>query len=293
MTLSAQLAQYVISGITIGCIYAMVAIGFNIIFNATGIINLAQGEFVMLGAMSMVLLSHFHFPFLLAFLMSIMVVGIIGGLFQRLVIDPLRNESMAVLVFVTLGVSILLSGTVMFILGKDPYLPPAMISSQPIPFLGTAIHPQYLVVMGVTLTVVVLLTLFFEKTILGQAIKACSINRMAASLVGISPRKMIFFSFVLSAVIGAIAGIVIGPITMMEYDRGPMLCLKGFAAAVLGGLGSIHGAVLAGLMIGLLESFGAGYVSSSYKDAMPLIVLLAVLFWKPSGLFGVTEEREI
>jgi len=293
MTLSAQLAQYVISGITIGCIYAMVAIGFNIIFNSTGIINLAQGEFVMLGAMSMVLLSHFHIPFLLTFLISIVAVGIIGGLFQRLVIDPLRNESMIVLVFVTLGVSILLSGSVMFILGKEPYLPPAMISSQPIPFLGTAIDPQYLVVMGVTLTVVVLLTLFFEKTILGQAIKACSINRMAASLVGINPRKMIFFSFVLSAVIGAIAGIVIGPITMMEYDRGPMLCLKGFAAAVLGGLGSIHGAVLAGLMLGLLESFGAGYVSSSYKDALPLIVLLAVLFWKPTGLFGVTEEREI
>jgi branched-chain amino acid transport system permease protein len=293
MTLSAQLAQYVISGITIGCIYALVAIGFNIIFNATGIINLAQGEFVMLGAMIMVLFANFHLPLVIAFFLSIIIVGIVGGLFQRLVINPVRNESMAVMVFVTLGVSILLCGSVMFILGKDPYRLPAMIGSEPISFLGTAIHPQYLVVIGVTLIVVVLLTLFFEKTILGQAIKACSINRMAASLMGISPQKTIFFSFVLSAVIGAIAGIVIGPITMMEYDRGPMLCLKGFAAAVLGGLGSIHGAVLAGLMIGLLESFGAGYVSSSYKDALGLIVLLAVLFWKPSGLFGLTEEREI
>ena len=293
MTLSAQLTQYVISGITIGCIYALVAIGFNIIFNSTGIINLAQGEFVMLGSMSMVLFSNFHMPLVIAFFLTIMVVGMVGGLFQKLIINPLRNESMAVLVFVTLGVSILLSGSVMFILGKDPYRPPAIIVSKPISLLGTAIDPQYLVVMGVTLLVVVLLTLFFEKTILGQAIKACSINRTAAGLMGISPQKMVFFSFVLSAVVGVIAGIVIGPITMMEYDRGPMLCLKGFAAAVLGGLGSILGAVLAGLMIGLLESFGAGYISSSYKDALALIVLLSVLFWKPSGLFGLTEEREI
>jgi len=293
MTVTAQIAQYVISGITIGCIYALVALGFNIIFNATGIINLAQGEFVMLGAMMMVLFSQFHLPLLIAFFLSLLIVGVVGALFEKFIIDPLQNQQMAVLVFVTLGVSILLSGAVMFILGKDPYRLPPLISSAPITFFDASIHPQYLVVIGVTLIVVILLTVFFEMTILGQAIKACAINRTAASLMGISPRKMVLFSFVLSAVIGAIAGLVIAPLTMMEYDRGPMLCLKGFAAAVLGGLGSSVGAVFAGLILGVLESFGAGYISSSYKDALALIVLLFVLFWKPSGLFGTAEEREV
>lgn len=293
MPVSTQIAQYVISGITIGCIYALVALGFNIIFNATGIINLAQGEFVMLGAMSMVLFSQLHMPLLVAFFMSILVVGIIGALFEKYIIDPLREQQMAVLVFVTLGISILLSGGVMFILGKDPYRLPSLISTTPISFFGAFIPPQYLVVMGITAIVVILLTVFFELTILGQAIKACAINRMAASLVGISPRRMILFSFILSAVVSAIAGLVIAPITMMEYDRGPMLCLKGFSAAVLGGLGSSVGAVIAGLILGVLESFSAGYISSSYKDALALIVLLVMLFLKPTGLFGATEEREV
>jgi len=293
MTPSAQVAQYFITGITIGCIYALVAIGFNIIFNATGIINLAQGEFVMLGAMTMLLFSNFHLPLIIAFLLSTAAVGVLGAIFQRLIIDPLRNEGMAVLVFVTLGVSILLSGLAMFIWGKDSYRLPVMLAVKPFSFLGASLHSQSLVVMGVTLSVVALLTLFFEKTLAGQAIKACSINQMAARLVGISPRRMVLFSFVLSAAIGAIAGMVIAPITMMEYDRGPMLCLKGFAAAVLGGLGSSAGAVLAGFMIGIFESFSAGYISSSYKDAVALIVLLIMLFWRPRGILGSSEEREV
>jgi branched-chain amino acid transport system permease protein len=200
---------------------------------------------------------------------------------------------MAVLVFVTFGVSLLVSGLAMFIWGKDSYRLPVMLAVTPFSFLGASLHSQSLVVIGVTLSVVALLTLFFEKTLAGQAIKACSINHVAARLVGISPRRMVLFSFVLSAAIGAIAGMVIAPITMMEYDRGPMLCLKGFAAAVLGGLGSSAGAVLAGLMIGIFESFSAGYISSSYKDAVALIVLLVMLFWRPRGILGSLEEREV
>jgi branched-chain amino acid transport system permease protein len=285
ITFTGQVFQYLVTGIAIGSIYAMVAVGFNIIYNVTEIINFAQGEFVMLGGLIMVFLNvAMGLPLILAFPGTVILVTLVGILLDRLAINPIRQPTAA---------SILIKGTAMFIWGKDPFDLPAFSGRDPITVLGAVIQPQYLWVIGFLVLVVIVMTFFFERTITGKAMSACSDNPDAASLVGINVQGMVLLSFALSAAIGAVAGITMTPISLMEYDRGAMLAIKGFGAAVLGGLGSFPGAVIGGLLLGALESLGAGLISSGYKDAFALIVLLFVLFFKPSGIFGNIEISKI
>ena len=282
-----MLVQFLITGLTIGSVYAMVAVGFNIIYNVTEIINLAQGEFVVLGGLVMVFLqASVGLHPLIAFFLTILVVLGIGMLLDRLAIRPIKQPSVLTLIIATIAASMIIKGSAMYVWGKDPYDLPAFSGRTPIAFLGAIIQPQALWIFGFLILVVVLLTLFFERTILGKAMKASADNSEAASLVGINVSHMILLSFALSAAIGALAGIGLTPMALMEYDRGAMLGIKGFAAVILGGLGSFPGAVLGGLILGLIESLGAGYISSGYKDAFALIVLLLLLFLKPSGLLG-------
>jgi branched-chain amino acid transport system permease protein len=294
ITFTSQVFQYLISGITIGSIYAMVAIGFNIIYNVTDIINFAQGEFVMLGGMIMVM---FHVilgvPILLAFPLTILCVTFVGVIVDRFAIRPIRQPSVLTLIIATIAVSIILKGIAMLVWGKDSLDFPAFTGRNPIHLFGAVIQPQYLWIIGILVITVLVLTFFFEKMIIGKAMRACADNPDAASLVGINVKKMILISFSLSAALGAIAGIVITPISLMEYDRGAMLAIKGFSAVILGGLGSFPGAIIGGLAIGIIESLGAGLLSSGYKDAFALIVLLGVLFFKPSGIFGNIEISKI
>ena len=294
ISLASQLFQYLITGLTVGSIYAMVAIGFNIIYNVTEIINLAQGEFVVLGGLIIVFLhTAAGLPIMLAFPLTVIMVTLVGILLDRLAIRPIRQPSVLTLIIATIGASIVIKGSAMIIWGKDPFDLPAFSGRNPINFMGAVIQPQYFWVGGFLLVIVVLLTLFFEKTIIGKAMSACADNPDAASLVGINVKQMIMLSFSLSAAIGAVAGIILTPIALMDYNRGAMLAVKGFGAVVLGGLGSFPGAILGGLVLGTIESFGAGLIHSGYKDAFALIVLLAVLFIKPSGLLGSIEITKI
>jgi len=294
ISFTSQLLQYAVTGITIGSIYAMVAIGFNVIYNVTEAINFAQGEFVMLGGLIMVFLQvALHIPVVFSFVLTIMVVTVVGILLHRLAIRPIREPSVLSMIIATIGAAFFIKGTAMFIWGKDPFDLPPFSGRNPIAFYGAVIQPQSLWVVGFLVAVVVFLTLFFDRTILGKALRASAVNPSASSLVGINVNYMILLSFALSAAIGAIGGIVITPISLMEYDRGAMLAVKGFAACVLGGMGSFYGAIIGGLIIGLIESLGAGLVSSGYKDAFALLVLLFVLFLKPSGLLGSVEVSKI
>ena len=293
MSLGDQLLQYLFTGITIGTIYGMVALGFNIIYSSTGIINLAQGEFVMLGGMTMVYLTTIiKLPMVVGFFLSILIVTMIGAGFERAAIHPLRSPSVITLIIITIAASILFKGSAMFAWGKQTFSLPSFSGEKPISVLGATILPQALWILGIMGAVVVLLIFFFGFTLTGKAMRACAANRTAASLVGINVKTMVLLSFALSASIGATAGIIITPIALMDYDRGTMLAVKGFCVAVLGGLGSNVGAVVAGFIIGIMESLGAGFISSGYKDAIALVVLLLVLFIKPSGLLGSKERGE-
>jgi branched-chain amino acid transport system permease protein len=294
ITFSSQLLQYLITGLTVGSVYAMVAVGFNIIYNVTEIINFAQGEFVMLGGLVMV---FFHvavgLPMVLAFPATVILVTLVGILLDRLAISPIRQPSVITLIIATIAASILIKGAAMFIWGKGSFDLPAFTGRNPVHFLGAVIQPQYFWVIGFLVIVAVGLSIFFDRTIIGKAMSACADNTDAAKLVGINVNQMVLLSFALSAAIGAVAGITITPISLMEYDRGAMLAIKGFGAAILGGLGSFPGAIIGGLIMGAIESFGAGLISSGYKDAFALIVLMGVLFFKPSGIFGDIEISKI
>ena len=294
ITIAGQLFQYLITGITVGSVYAMVAVGFNIIYNVTEIINFAQGEFVMLGGLIMVFFNVvMGLPIIMAFPATVILVTLVGMLLDRLAIRPIRQPSVLTLIIATIAASILIKGAAMFIWGKDPYDLPAFSGRDPITLFGAVIQPQYLWVIGFLVVIVIVLSIFFDRTIVGKAMSACADNPNAASLVGINVKQMILLSFALSAAIGAVAGITVTPISLMEYDRGAMLAVKGFGAAILGGLGSFPGAILGGLIMGSIESFGAGLISSGYKDAFALIVLLIVLFFRPSGILGSIEISKI
>ncbi len=280
--------QYIFAGIKIGSIYAMVAMGFNIIYNTTGIINFAQGEFVMLGGMFMVTLSKLM-PLGVALPIAVLAVVVVGCVFERIAIWPARRASVITLIMITIGGSFLLKGTAMQVWGKNSFPLRSFSPEKPIDIFGAYILPQTFWIMGVLGVVVVLLAVFFRFTLTGKAMRACAANRAAASLSGISVERMVLLSFGLSAGIGAIAGIVITPVTLVDYACGPMYAVKGFAAAVLGGLGIPIGAVVGGLTIGLMECFGAALPfqgASSYKDGFALLVLLIFLCAKPSGIFG-------
>jgi len=294
ITFTGQLVQYLFTGVTVGSIYAMVAVGFNIIYNVTEIINFAQGEFVMLGGLIMVFFTATaKLPLPLAFVLTVAAVTGVGVLMERFTINPLKNASVLTMIIVTIAVSILFKGIAMFIWGKDPYIFPPFSGGKPLFVFGAAIQTQTLWVLFMTAVMVVLMTIFFKKTRYGKAMLACADNPEAARLVGIKVNTMILISFALSAAIGAVAGAVITPISLMEYDRGALLALKGFGAAVLGGLGSFYGAVVAGVFLGIVESMCAGLLSSGYKDAVALILLLLVLYVRPSGLFGNVEASKI
>ncbi|MBX3591133.1 MAG: branched-chain amino acid ABC transporter permease [Burkholderiaceae bacterium] len=288
-----QWVQFVAGGLTVGAIYALVALGFSIIFNASRVINFAQGEFVMIGGMSAVSLVAAGAPMPVAILGAVAVSGVVGLLLERLAVGQARNADVVTLIIITIGASIFLRGLAQLVWDKRIHPLPALSGDTPISIFGATIVPQSLWVIGVTVVIVALLSWFFNRTLAGKAMLATSYNRFAAQLVGIEVRRVLFASFGLAAALGAIAGVLIAPITFTSYDTGIMLGLKGFAAAILGGLGNFAGAIAGGLVLGLLESLGAGYVSSAYKDVIAFVIILAVLFVRPDGILGAVKSERV
>lgn len=294
MGLSDQLAQYLVSGITTGAIYALIGIGFAIIYNSTEIINFAQGEFVMLGGMfTLFYLNAVKLPLPIAIVLSVVSTTFVGIVFERLAIRPLRKPSPLELVIITIGGSILIRGIAMLVWDKDTHSLPAFSGSDPIEIAGATILPQHIWILGLTIISIILNKLFFQYSITGKAMRACAANRRAAGLVGIDVRRMVLFSFVISSALGSLAGIIVAPLTMTSYDVGIMLGLKGFCAAIIGGMSGGLSTVLGGILLGTLESMGAGLISSGYKDAIAFIILLIILFVRPEGLFRKADSERV
>ncbi len=289
-----DLLQFVFIGIQRGSIYAMVAMGYNIIYNATGVINFAQGEFVVLGGLMMVTLTMvLKLPMIVAFVLTVIFVTLVGILMERFTVKPIKNASVLRLIIITVAVSILLKGLAMCFWGKGTHFMRHFSGETPLEMFGATILPQTVWIIGILIGIVAIFIYFFNYTMLGKSMRACAINRDSAKLVGINDRNMVMISFAMSAGIGGIAGIIITPIIQMDYGRGAMLGLKGFGAAVVGGLGNSIGAVLAGILLGIVEAMGGGYISSHYMDAMALFILLMVLFIRPSGIFGSSEASRL
>jgi len=289
-----QLLQYLFSGLTQGSIYALVGVGFTIIYAVTSIINFAQGEFVMLGGMmSFFLFTSMGLPLPLAVIFSIVIATVIGGLLYLLAIRSAKQASVVSLIIITIGASIFIRGIAAEVWGVDAVRPPAFSGTTSWSIAGAYIQPQAVWLIGITLFLTLLLHLFFSYTMMGKALKACAINRAAAGMVGIDARAMALTAFALAGALGAIGGTVMAPLTSAAYGMGAMIGLKGFVAASIGGFKSPVAAVIGGLLLGIVENMaiaiGWGPFTSAYKDAIALIVLLAILLLRAGKL--AAEER--
>ncbi len=286
-----QILQYIANGLANGCIYVLVAMGFNIIFSSTGVINFAQGEFSMFGGLfAFALAVTAHLPLALAVVLAVLLAGLVGILTERLIIYPLRHMSILVMIIATVGASILYKavGRIFWPLESNPL--PQFTTGQ-IRLLGITVSRQIFWVFGLTAVAVVAVYFFYNKTRAGMAMRACSINRQAASLMGINVQRMAMYAFGLSALLGGLAGLVNAPST--NYHIGFYLGVKGFTAAVIGGLGNIFGAVLGGLALGLVEELVAGLISSGYRDLIAAVILITVLLLRPAGLLGKREVVKV
>jgi len=279
--------QLLATGLAMGSIYALVALGFVLIFNAVNVVNFAQGEFVMVPAFVAVWLMLFlKIPFPLSYLITLIFMGIFGIVFQRIAYYPLRNRTFLPVIISTIGASIFLKNAAQLTFGAEPQLMPRPTSSNVLNLRGVYIDPQHVVIIVVTLILLVLQYLFFEKTALGKKMQATAQDKEMARLLGIRVSRMIVVTFVYSSILGAAAGILIGPVFYVSKEMGAMLGLKAFCSSIVGGFGSVPGAILGGLFLGVIEVFCSYYISSAYRDAFAFIILILVLLFRPQGFFG-------
>ena len=282
-----DLVQFIFAGLTGGAIYALVALGFGVVHNTMGIVNFTQVDFVSLGGMLLFsALFAAGLPMAAALAVAVAGVALIAWWVEVLGLRPSRSQSHLVLIFLTIGLSIILRGVMKLIWGKNRMAVPSLSGEEPVRWLGATILPQTLWILALTAVAIVCLVLFFRKTSLGLAMRGVAANAQAAAVVGLKVEQVKALSFALAGALGGLAGCLVTPITTLSYDVGVLLGLKGFAAAILGGFGSFPGAIAGGLLLGLLESLGAAYISSAYKDVIAFVVLLLVLFIRPRGLMG-------
>ncbi len=279
--------QLLFSGVTIGAIYALVALGFVTISRASQIINFAQGEFVMLGGViTFFLLNSVRLPYLFAALIAILIVVLIGFAMHLSILYPLRKASILILIMATLGASIFLSSTSGLIFGTLPKTLPPFSGEGPLQIGIISVSPQSLWVLLSTFIMLIFLYLLSHRTLLGKAMEASSTDPLGADLLGISRNLMVFLAFGVSAGVGAFAGILITPLFFTSFSSGTLLGLKGFISAVLGGWGKSSGAILGGFILGIVESLSLAFIPSGYKDGVAFVILLLILYFRPKGILG-------
>ena len=279
--------QILAAGLGNGAIYALVALGFGLVYSVSRYLNLLQGEFVVIGGLVTIWLADIQkWPVLPAAVAAVAVTCLGGVLFQRLTLSPSRKLVPDVALMVTFGGVYVLRGIAMVLFGKDPQSLPSFSGEAPVSVGNVAISTQTIWVVGTLAVTSGLLWALFKHTVTGKAMLACAENPNGAQLVGIDLRTMAMRAYALAAAIGAIAGVVAAPLTSVSYDGGLSAALHGFIAAIFGGLGSYPGAVVGGLAVGLLEAVATGYISSEFKDAVTFGALLLLLLVRPQGIMG-------
>ena len=281
-----QVANLLLSGLSSGSVYALVALGFNVIFKSTGAINFAQGEWVMMGGMVAATSYAAHWPLGLAILCAVLAVVMVALLSERLILRRIKKPTALAVTLMMIAIAICSKSLVMLLLGKNPANLPGFSGSEPVLWLNLRIHPQTFWIVGITCLVMLATHWFFERTVLGRAMRAVAAQPEAAALCGIEPRMAMALSFGLAAGVGALAGTIITPLTLTSFDHGTVLGFKGFSAAMLGGLGSLPGALIGGVALGTLEALAGGLISSHFKDAVAFVALLLTLFLRPAGILG-------
>jgi branched-chain amino acid transport system permease protein len=287
------LLQFLIGGITVGCIYGLVGIGYSVLYNSSGIINFAQGGFVMLGGMlTYVLYSLVGIPLILAMIAAIALVSCLGLIIEWIVIRRLRqrNASVFIMILATLACQILIENATLHLVDDKPHSIPYFTPGPPLQFFGVAVGLQILWIIGISLLLVFLLGLLYSHTTFGRAMRASAINPDVARILGINVERIVAASFVLSAALGAVGGILITPTQYTAFHIGVPFAVSGFIAAIIGGLGNPLGAFIGGIGLGVLQSVGVVFFDAGYKNVVAFSVLLLVLFLRPQGLFKSPVE---
>lgn len=279
--------QILFSGLAVGAIYSLVALGFVLIIRATNVVNFAQGDFAMLGAFAMMtMLTILKLPYWLSFLLSLAVMTVFGVVFNYGVYYPLRNRSFLPVIISTLGASIFLQNTVLAVYGPQAQPLEKVFKSSGFEIGGVFLDSQYLVILGVTVVAVAFQYFLFEHTLLGKKLQATSQDKDMARLLGVPVAWMIAITFIYSATLGGLAGILIGPVLFVSIGMGSIIALKAFSATIIGGFGDVTGAIVGGLLLGVVESFAGAYISVPYKDAFGFLLLFIFLLIRPQGIFG-------
>ena len=289
-----ELLQLLISGLTIGSVYGLVAVGFCMVYNTTEVINFAQGEFVMLGGMMAATASSgFGWPLPAALLFAVVSVTLIGLVAEKLTFGLSRKPEVMNLIIVTIGLAIVIKGVVMMVWGTFPRELPTFSGELSLAVFGASVTPQALWVIAISALVMVAVGLFMKRSATGMAMRAAAADRGTASLMGSPVSRLSTFSFAAASGIGAIAGVILTPLTMTSYDHGTLIGLKGFCAAIIGGMGNVYGAFLGGLILGAVEAFAAGLGGSGFQDAVAFLLLIVLLLVRPSGLLGGTGRERV
>jgi len=286
-------AQLIVSGLVLGAIYALIALGYVIIYKATSVVNFAQGEAVMVGAyIALSVHGLMHLPVPLVFGITIAVAAVLGVTIERVAYRRLLDAPVISLIIATLAVGLILRNIVRLVFGPNVYPFPPLMGNRPLVVGGVVTTPQNLLILGVAVTCMVLLFLYFRYTRWGKAMRAVSQNRTASVLMGISVRKVFSLIWALSAALGALAGVLLAPLLVVNPDMG-WIALKAFVVAILGGFQSLPGAVLGGFALGVLENLSGFYIGSAFKDIVAYLVLIAILIVRPTGLFPERTGKRV
>lgn len=285
--------QLLVGGIAVGCIYALIGLGYSLIYSASALMSFVQGEIFMLGAyVAYTIYVSFQVPFVLAVLLAIGIMFVFGILLQRGMISPLlkRGAQQIHIVLATIGLSIFLKNFAMIVWGSDVKNFPSALGEDPVRFAGISISPQQVAIVIVTIACMIGLHLFMSRTKMGTSLRAAAQDPMAAGVMGINVPLTVGIAWALAAALSAVAGILLAPIYGVYPKMGAILSTKGFAAAVLGGYGNMYGAIIGGLIFGVVETMAAGYISSAFKDIISFGVLILVLFVMPHGILKVKAD---
>lgn len=288
-----MLFQQILNGLTNGSLYALMAVGVTMVYKSLGMLNFSHGDIMMIGTFLALTLIHHGLPVLPALLIAVLGTAALGFLLERMVLRRVEFSSFTNLLIATVGVSYILRNGAMVLFGTNPQTFPSMFPQTPISLGGLKIPPQSIGIILVSLLLITLLHLFFTKVKVGKCMELASSNAQSAAMMGINVSHMRFLTFGISAGLACIAGGLIAPLTYARPDMSATIGLKAFAAAILGGIGNLWGALLGGLILGIVEALGAAYISSPYRDAFSFILLMLVLFAKPTGLLNRKIENKL
>lgn len=286
-----MIPQLIVGGLVSGAIYALAAMGFVLLWQASRTINFAQGEFVMLPAFGIVLFQEvLKLPFPAAVGLTVLGSMAMGLLVKQFVVQPLLRRDILALVIATLGIALFARNFIIVFWTADPVFYPSIFGTKPLRWQEVVVSPEDLWVLGLVSLLILLVNLFIRQTRTGWAMQAVAQNREVARVVGINVSRTMAQVYLLNGLMMGIAAVLIAPIYFVQYNLGISLGLKAFYSAVIGGFNQVKGALFGGFLVGLLETFGAAYISTAYRDAFALVVLIGVLLLKPEGIFGIREE---